>query len=190
MNRDFFTVTTDPASEPITAADVKEFSRIDTSVEDTLIGSFITAIRQATELYLGRSLITQSLEYYLDYWPEDGRIIVPRPPLISVSSIVSIDEDGSEETLSSDNYYVISEAIPGEIVLKDTLTSFVINPRNRAGYKVSYSAGYGASSTDVPFAIRQGMMQWVAYVYETRNFQPEPPPEAKGFLSLFKVHNV
>ena len=179
MNKDFFKVTINPSEEPITASEVKEFSRIDTSVEDSFITSFIEAVRQATELYLGRSLITQTLEYYFDYWPDNGVIKLPRPPLVSVTSVVAIDEDGSEETISSSNYYVVEEAIPGEVVLKSGLSGLVISPRERAGYKVTYKAGYGYDGSDIPYSIRQGMIQWVAYIYETRNFQPEPPPEGR-----------
>ena len=190
INRDFFKVVVAPSDEPITAAEVKEFSRIDTTVEDSLITSFIEAVRQSTELYLGRSLITQTIDYYFDYWPEDGLIRLPKPPLISVTSIVAIDEDGTEETISSGNYFVIPETIPGEVKLKSGLSGFTITPRSKAGYRAKCKCGYGYSAEDVPYSIRQGMIQWVAYIYETRNFQPEPPPEALGFLSFFKVLNV
>ena len=190
MKNDFFKVVVLPSSEPVTAEDVKEFSRIDTSAEDTLLESFIVAVRQATELYLGRSLMTQTLDYYFDYWPVNNIVELPRPPLISVTSIVAINESGTEETISSSNYYVVSEAIPGRVVLKAGLSGLVITPRASAGYKVKLKAGYGYDALNVPTAIKQGMMQWVAYIYETRNFQPEPPPEALGFLSFFRVLKV
>ena len=190
MNKDFFKIVIQPGSEPITADDVKEFSRIDTDAEDSLIESFIVAVRQAAETYLGRSILTQTIDYYFDYWPKGEVIELPRPPLISVTSLIAINEDGTEETISSDNYYVVPEALPGRIVLKAGLSGLTITPRTSAGYKIKMKAGYGFNSIDVPYAIRQGLLQWVAYIYETRNFQPEPPPEALGFLSFFRVLDV
>jgi len=190
MNKDFFKVVTDPSTEPITADNVKDFSRIDIDAEDTLIESFIVAVRQAAETFLGRSLMRQTIDHYFDYWKKDGIIELPRPPLVSVTSIIAINEDATEETISSSNYYVIPEAIPGRVVLKDGLSGLTISPRVSAGYKVTYKAGYGYTSADIPYSIRQGLIQWVAYVYETRNFQPEPPPEALGFLSFFRVLKV
>lgn len=187
--RKFFSIRTSPSAEPISIEEIKTFARIDSSFEDAFLTSIIPPIREATETYLGRSLVTQTIDFFIDYFPQCGKIELPRSPVQSVSSVVAINEEGEEETISSENYYVVSESIPGYLVLKSGL-SLAIAPRYKYGYKITYTAGYGLSGASVPSAIRNGMLQWCAYIYETRDFQPVPPPEAEGFLNFFRVLNL
>ena len=89
-------VTTQPLIEPVTVDEAKIFSRIDTIEEDNLIEGFIESVRMAAEEYLGRAFISQTITTVLDFWP--GKIIeLPRPPLISVTGIYTVDEDDVEK---------------------------------------------------------------------------------------------
>ena len=51
-------VTTAPVNEPWTLSDVKNYLKVDTSADDTLITTLISAARQAAESYLNMALIT------------------------------------------------------------------------------------------------------------------------------------
>lgn len=180
-------IKTAPAIEPVTVVELKEYAHIDGTDEDTILGGFIEGCREATESYLGRALIEQTYRMVIDWWP--GRITeLPRPPLISVDLVATIDEDDTETTYSSDNYYVITEGVPGKIVLKQGVTAPYNTDRNYGGYLIEYKAGYGAAATDVPMAIRLGIMVWATVVYATRILDPKnPPPEARSRLDLFRV---
>lgn len=177
-----YKVTTAPAIEPVTAADVKLFGRIDGSTEDTLIESFITSIRHAVEDLLGRAFIEQTITMLMDWWP-GTRVELPRPPLISVTSVATLDEDDAATAYAASNYYVITNKEPGVIVIRNGSTPPVNTDRYHGGYRVIYKAGYGDEAADVPSLIKDAIKAWVTSFYETRTFDPRnPPPEVKGML--------
>lgn len=182
-------VTTPPAIEPITAEDVKLFARIDGTEEDTLIESFITAARENAEAYLGRAFITQTITLKMDWWPQE-KLPLPRPPLIAITAVETLDEDGTATTYDSSNYYVITEDIPGLLVLKQGVSAPYQTVRDYGGYQVRYTAGYGTLATDVPAAIREGLKLWATKMYEDRVMTTEPPQETKAMFNSYKVHRI
>jgi uncharacterized phiE125 gp8 family phage protein len=180
-----FTIFTAPAVEPVTVSEVKTFGRIDGTDEDALITGFIQSVREEAEKFLGRALIDQVVRMTLDYWP--GNIVeLQRPPLSSVSGIYLIDEDGVSTTYAASNYFVVTDSIPGQIVIRDGITPPVNEVRDVAGIRIDYVAGYGSTAVYVPRAIKDALMQWTMQVYEQRCLTPEPPPEARVLLSSFR----
>jgi len=182
-------VSIDPVIEPITVEEVKSFARIDGTEEDTLISSFITAARLNCEMYLGRALIEQTLIMMMDFWP--GEVIcLPRSPLISITAVETLDEDDTATTYSSDNYYVVTESIPGELIIKRGVSQPYNSSRDYKGYQIRFKAGYGSNRTDVPAGIREGLKLWTTDIYENRVVRSEPPEEAKQVLQLFRVIQI
>jgi uncharacterized phiE125 gp8 family phage protein len=184
-----FKVTTDPASEPITVDELKLFARIDSSYEDTLLTAFIVTARQLTEKFLRRALITQTITLEMDYW-SSWVIELPRPPLISVTSIVYVNEDDTTTTYSSDNYYVRTNAEPGQLVIKNGSSVPINTDRYYGGYRITYTAGYGASASDVPQAIRDAIKIWATELYEGRATELAPPAQAAALLMAYKPEKV
>jgi uncharacterized phiE125 gp8 family phage protein len=184
-----FKVTTDPASEPITVDELKLFARIDSSYEDTLLTAFIVTARQLTEKFLRRALITQTITLEMDYW-SSWVIELPRPPLISVTSIVYVNEDDTTTTYSSDNYYVRTNAEPGQLVIKNGSSVPINTDRYYGGYRITYTAGYGASASDVPQAIRDAIKIWATELYEGRATELAPPLQAAALLMAYKMEKV
>lgn len=177
-------VTTEPLTEPLTVEEVKEFARIDGTEEDTLISGFIQAARINCEAYLGRSLINQTITMKMDFWP--GEVIeLPRPPLVSITAVEILDEFDNATTYASSNYYIITESIPGQLVLKRDVSWPFNSNRDHMGYQIRFVSGYGSSISDVPKPIREGLKLWTADIYENRVVRSKPPPEAE--LDLFKV---
>lgn len=168
-------VVTPPASEPITTTEAKNHLKVDFSDDDSYIDDLIQAARETCEQWTGRALITQTLRIKLDEFPRsidwntgsvNHRIRVPSPPLIAVSSIVYTDTAGASQTLSSSTYTVDSDAEPGIIVpaygevwpSTRTIPNAVV---------ITYTAGYGSAS-DVPRALKQGMMLLIGQWYDVR----------------------
>jgi len=58
-----------PAGEPITLLEAKQHLRVDVDDDDALIGSLITAARQAAETRTGRQLMTARWKLVLDGFP-------------------------------------------------------------------------------------------------------------------------
>ena len=189
INR-FWKVTTPPTVEPRDVEELKDFARIDGSDADSLLKGFIQAAREAGEGYLGRALITQSITLSMDFWP-DTPIPLPRPPLASVTAVRTLDEDDVATVYAASNYYLITNSIIGQLAIKFSSTP-PVNTSNRAvaGYEIEFEAGYGDAGSDVPQAIREGLKLWATAMYEDRVVGPEPPPEAKRLLDIYKVNRV
>lgn len=159
-------VKTPPAIEPVTLQEVKNYVKLDGTSEDTYLESMITAVRLAMEGHLGRSLISQTLVLRMDSWPSDT-LTLPRPPLISVVEVRTLDEDGTETVYAATNYYVILGERSELVIRQGKAIPSNVN-RYKGGYEVEYTAGYGTAAADVPEAIRQAILQWIAAVYETK----------------------
>src|SRR5512139_2288241 len=105
---------TAPTVEPVTTAETKSHLRVDTTADDTLIGTLITAARQDSEEYLNRALVTQTWDLYMDGFPTTTKIKVPLPPLQSITSIKYYDEDDVEATMTATDYIVDTVSEPGQ----------------------------------------------------------------------------
>ena len=135
-------ILTPPTIEPITVDELKLFARIDGDDEDSLLSTFIKAVREGAERYLGRALIRQTITMKMDFWPGDV-IELPRPPLISITQVATIDEDDAETVYSSDYYYIITEATPGLLCIRQGFSYPINTDRDHGGYKIDWLAGYG-----------------------------------------------
>jgi uncharacterized phiE125 gp8 family phage protein len=179
---------TPPASEPISLAEAKAHLRVDHDDEDALIARLVIAARESCERITGRAFIAQSWRLWCDGWPDCAlrAISIPRPPLISVTSVAAYDRSGAATTLSSDAYIVDSAAAPGRIVLKDT-TVLPADLREANAIAVTYQAGYGANAANVPAGIRAAVLSLVAHLYEARGEGETPPPDALALLAPYRV---
>lgn len=74
----------------ISLTDAKNYIRIDTTQDDTLIGWMIEAAHTAAENYMSRDIIAKARTYYLDY-SDSGFIDVPFGPVASVDAVTVKD---------------------------------------------------------------------------------------------------
>ena len=158
---------TAPAAEPVSASEAKSHMRVDTTADDTYIGTLITVARQNVENHLRRALINQTWELVLDDFPA-GVFRLPKPPLVSITSIKYTDEDGNESTFSSANYLVDTDTEPGRVVLKNGVCWPAVTLKEASAVRVRYVAGYGAAGSNVPQAIRQAILLVIGSLYENR----------------------
>lgn len=184
-----WSITTPPAIEPITVDDLKTFARIDGNDEDSLLQSFISTARKMTEDYLGRALIEQIITLKMDEWP--GEVIeLPRPPLMSIVAVETLDEEDTATVYDSSNYFTNVTAEPGLLILKNGVTPPQNTNRYYGGYQIRYKAGYGATAANVPRPIIDSIKQWATALYENRAVGNEPPGEIKSLLNLYRVWNI
>lgn len=163
-----------------------------TTDENTLIDSLIVAARQYAEKFTGRSFITTTWKYTLDKFP--SQFLLPRPTLISITSLKYYDADGNQQTLGAANYDVDIESEPGRVVESYgnywPTTYDMIN-----AVEVNYTAGYGAAATDVPDAVITAVKLLASHFYENRDiFVPgqimEIPFAAKSLLWPYRVMEI
>jgi len=181
---------TAPIIEPVTLAELKDFARIKYTAEDTLLEGFITAARMAAEEYTGRAFISRTIKALMDYWP--GTVVhLPKPPLISITKVATLDEDDTETEYDSDNYYIMTGATPGRLILKKGVSAPSNTSRDYGGFLIRYKAGYGVHPDSVPEGIKEGIKVWVAVIQATRLIDPKnPPPEARVFLDLYRLVTI
>ena len=158
---------TAPATEPVSASEAKLHMRVDTTADDTYIGTIITAARQNVEAHLRRAIISQTWEWVADYWPRGSVIVLPKPPLISVTSVKYTSDAGVEATFSSGDYIVDTDNEPGRIVLKTGKTWPSATLQEANGVRVRYVAGW-ANAAAVPAAVRQAVLLVCGSLYENR----------------------
>ena len=178
-------VAIEPLSEPLTVEQVKLFGRIDGTTEDSLIDDFIRSVRESTELYLGRSLIEQTIRMYIDYWPESSFVELPMPPLVSVTSVALLDQDNVVTAYDSANYFIVTNA--ARLVIRNGCTPPINTDRYEAGIRIEYKAGYGSTANYIPYPIINAMKLWAVACYEDRAQTNEPPPSAKPLLNMYRV---
>ncbi|MFQ5783606.1 MAG: head-tail connector protein [Alphaproteobacteria bacterium] len=184
-----------PAAEPVTLAETKSHLRIDDDADDALITDLIVAGRQAAEEHLRRALVTQSWRLTLDRFPgrrfawwdgvrqgtavvePAGGIELPRPPLASVTSVTVYDDADTALVVPAADYFTDTDREPGRIVPRAGKTWPTV-ARVANGVEIVFVAGYGAAS-DVPEAIRQGILALVAHYYEHRE-AADPAGSAAG----------
>lgn len=185
----FWQVVTAPTIEPVTLAEIKEWARIDGVSQDTTITALITSCRQLMEEYLNRALLYQKIELIMDEWIARD-VELPMSPLISVDAVVTIDEDDTETTYSSSYYFVITDSEPGRIVIKNEYSFPENTDRYSGGYKIKYYAGYGTTASDVPQVLRDALKMWVAFVYDNRVLNPNPPKMVKELIKPYRIINI
>lgn len=155
-----------PTTEPILLAEVKSQLRIDSTTEDTYLGTLITAAREYCEVFQNRAYITQTWELTLDTWPRFP-FRLPMPPLVSVTRIDYHDTLDVEITWAASNYFVDTDSEPGRVGLGYNIVLPTTTLRALNAIKIQYVAGYGAAD-DVPQRTKQAILLLIGHMYENR----------------------
>ena len=162
------TLNTPPSVEPVSLDDIKAHLRIDTGDEDAYLLRRVKSARRYVEIVTRRQLITATWELHLDKFPRSGTAIrLPYPPLRSVTSIKYCDTDGAEQTWTAAEYRVDTDSEPGRVTEAYDYTWPTTRDMTGA-VVVTYSAGYGATSADVPEELRDAIEILVAQWHEFR----------------------
>lgn len=160
---------TAPAIAPLSAAEVKAHLRIDHSEDDLYVDALIGAAVSYLDGYsgiLGRCLISQVWELYYDEFPE-GPLQLPLGNVISVDAVEYVDAaTGVYVALSDQKYEVDTVPVEGWVV---PTAEWPVPMDTINAVRVTYTAGYGATSASVPAAIRHAMLLMIGDWYEHRN---------------------
>lgn len=160
-------LVTAPAAEPLTLVECKAHLRVDSSDEDPLISSYLTAAREMCELETRRAFVTQTFELAIEDWPIDGCLPLPRPPLQSVISITYWTSDNTQLTLSAADYLVDTVSEPGVVRLGYNKRWPSATLRPGPAITLRYVAGYGLAAA-VPQRYTQAILLLTGHFYENR----------------------
>lgn len=194
MNFSGLQLVTAPAAEPLSVADAKTHLRVIATDDDAYIGALITVARRACEEHLRRALISQVWRLSLDSFPGPGfkpafedpwlnsqfgpvrtpnrrwyyPIPLPRPRLISVTSVTYTDCGGNLTTLDPSLYQVDTQAEPARIAPTADGDWPQTKPGTVNAVQVTYAAGYGTTAADVEPMIVHAMRLWIGHLYANR----------------------
>lgn len=170
-----YTVITPASLKALTVQEVKDYLRVDSSAEDTLLGVLIDAATQVAEHYLGRFLLTTVIEEFYDFFPvyktgvdpfkgDRNIVYLSRGPVQSITSLKYVDGNGDEQTVSTDDYRSDLVSEPARIMpehgwygTKDTVNAVIVR----------YTCGYTQAS-DVPANIKVALLLIIGEMYEKR----------------------
>jgi uncharacterized phiE125 gp8 family phage protein len=120
------------------------------------ITAFLKSATSWVERYTGRALIEQTWTLTLDDWPWSNHynptLILPKQPLISVTSIKSYDAQDAETVFNPSYYHVDTSGDHGRVLLRPEYV-WPSNLRAYMGIVVTYKAGYGATGNGSEAAI-------------------------------------
>ena len=186
-------VITAPTYEPISAADVAEYIRVDDLAQDELLlEGMITAARQYLEQYLSRPIATQTLEEALTGWANP---IVLDSSLQSVTSIKYLDLNGVEQTLASNQYLVDTYSEPAQITPAYNVEypELYAVPNNvKIRYVAGYTSGGSPDLNPMPKPLRFAMMLIIGDLYANREAGGDKPyqinPTVESLLQFYRLN--
>lgn len=160
---------TPAATEPVSTSEAKAHLRVDTTDEDTLIASYVSAAVKYIETQTG-PLITQTWDYKVNReWPLVDNyysIYLPFSPVQSVTSVTYVDIDGATQTLSAGLYQTVLSA-PNPYLTKAYNQDWPQIRDIPDAITVRFVAGYGNAAA-VPAPIKSAILLMVGRLYEHR----------------------
>jgi len=139
-------ISTEPATQPLTLQEAKDFMREDRDVEDSLIQQFVGAARKNLENHTGYVLIDTVFKLYLEDFSD---IKLPKKPIKSGSvSIEYVDTTGAKQTLTASKYNVHEVDSPVQIEFLSNLPD--LDNDEKYPVIITFTAGYGAAESDIP----------------------------------------
>jgi len=164
-------ITIAPASEPVSLDEAKLHLRVDGTDDDAWITRAIKAARMWCETRACAAFVTQTAELALERFPtapdrEAPAIVVPLPPLSTVTSVQYYDAQGVLQTLDASKYQVDAVSQPGRI-LPAPGTSWPATQSGRIdAVKVTFVCGVASDQVDP--RVPQAILMLVGHWYEHR----------------------
>jgi uncharacterized phiE125 gp8 family phage protein len=203
--RSTVTIVTPPATEPVSIDLLRSHLRVDTANDDLLLANYLRAARTMAELYLSRALVTQTLLWTMQpvnpVWPRNHglwwTLELPRMPVQSVSSVVTLDRQGYSTTIAAavlpvvyPNYFTgyIADLAQEPARLRISPRTILANMRelcetNLEYVQVTFVAGYAPSGPAIPQPIIDAILMTAANLYEHRGDEADVPmPRAIEWL--------
>lgn len=150
----------------IEVAEMKRHLRVEHDDDDADIEALTQAATDYLDGYnniLGRALASQTWELTLDEFPS-SEISIQVLPLISVESVKYDDEDGVEQTVDADDYFVDNAGTEFGWIVPTEDFDWPATLDGINAVRIRFVAGYA----DVPTPIQHAIKMLVAHWYENR----------------------
>lgn len=186
--------TVEPTIEPVTVQTLKRHLRIDWPDDDEYLADLITDARLWLERKLNRALITRTLRATFDLPLIDsakgsiGGVIPPYPRLafdLPYAPLGAVSTAEMEQDIelwkvmtpatpgAAGDYLVDPDNEPPRVWLHSSALAVWMPSWDWTGaraprIRITYTAGYGATTTSVPGPLRRAIQAAAAYLYENR----------------------
>ncbi len=173
-----------------TTAEAKDFLKIDTNADDTLIDNLIKAATESCQIYTNQYFLNTVVEQYSDKWSEVYTLY--KSPVAAINHIKYYDSNDTEQTWADTNYILDDVSKPARIGLAVDATLPSLSDRINAVH-VKYTVGYGTASSDVPDGIKQAVLLTLGNWYENRQTvitgrtATELPLSSQYLLDQYKI---
>jgi len=183
-------LTTPPASEPVSIAELREYLRLAADADDALLSEMVKAARGICEGFTGRCFIAQGFSLFLVALPQSGDISLPRRPFLALDFVKTHAPDGTAAEEDMARYEI--DIAGGRVALK----AGALPPQSvkrQGGIEIGFTAGYGVTAEQVPAALRQAVLRVAADLYEKRGDMQSPSGSvilrsgAAGLLQPFRI---
>lgn len=175
-----------PGVSPVTLEDAYIHERIDLNYEpnNTLITNQLKAATSMAENFTRRAFCTQTWMYQTS---NIGPVIpLPRPRLqevipnsIDPTSMVFTDWNDNHYPIDDDTWFIDTIPQPGLLIFKAGASPFPYffggwwGWGGPVGYlNIKFKAGWSDDGTDVPWEVKEGILQIFGHLYENREGQP------------------
>lgn len=206
MRFNTLTRTVEPATELVSLAQARAQCRANTT-DDEYITALIPVAREAVEEYTKRAIGAQTwvaefpqFPAFREWGPNFARLVsspifeLARPPLVSVTSIRVVNQEGNYQTMSPSGYTLDARRVPPAIRIINTGSVETISSHHDNPIEVTYVVGY--SATNFPKRMSHAMLLLINHLYEQRLpvsvGMPvyEMPLSYKNLLNSFKIRNI
>jgi uncharacterized phiE125 gp8 family phage protein len=172
-----------PVAEPVTKAWMKEHLPLDGTDHDDLLDRYIAAARLQVEAHTKRQLISATWLLKMSSFPAE--IIVPYPPLQSVTHVKYYDDAGDQQTLTANtDYQTDLTSEPGRIKPAYNKSWPSIRVGNYESVEVKFVAGYGDAGTDVHESLVEAVQITAAMMFRYRDEGMPLPQQALDLLNM------
>ncbi|MGW8180403.1 MAG: head-tail connector protein [bacterium] len=156
------TLVTAPTEHPLSLSDLKEHLRVDGSDSDSELVSLLDEATNYVESMTGRRMITQTWKLVMDGFKDS--VVLPYPPLQSVSSITYQDASDATQTLASTNYTVDTDSEPARVAQSATGT-YPSTYDDLNAVTITFVCGYGGRE-DVPEELKRAIKLYAQWAYD------------------------
>lgn len=190
------TLITAPSAALVTTAEAKRHCRVDHTDDDAYLDSLVAAVTaniDGADGWLGRALGAQTWKLSLDAFPTGSRgIMLPLPPLRSVTTVAYTDVDGVARTYTAFRTFGIDSKSGQGFILPAYDDEW---PETRddtpEAVQITFTAGYET----VPTPIKHAILLMVGNLYENREDTTELklghlPMGADALLAPYRSWNV
>lgn len=156
----------DPASEPVTLAEIKAQVIASEDDDDDLLLRLGAVARDYVERSSGLLLITRSMRYSLTGPAGRARVALPFAPVSEVTAITYLDADLAEQTLDPADFRLVADRYRAELLPKPG-QAWPVTSREPAALSITCAAGF-ANAAAVPQNLRHAIFLLTAHYYRHR----------------------